>query len=371
MNFDFSPEQHQLRDVTRRLLEKHCTSQDVRAVLEGKDDYDASLWLKLAELGLLGAAISERHGGLGLGHLELCILAEELGRVLAPLPFASSVGLASEFLVRAGSDEQKARWLPAMARGETIGTFAWAEGLGEVDPKDFATRVQQGRVYGTKLPVPDALAAHIAVVGAEGEDGFPGLFLVNLMQDGLVREPLETLDPTRPQARLVFNGAVAEPLLAGGDSLILMREVLDAAAVLVAFEQLGGANRALEMARDHALERMAFGRVIGSFQAIKHKLADMVVSVTLARSNAYYAAWALSARSPELAEAAAVARVGAIEAYRHCAREAIQVHGGMGFAWASDCHLHYRRAQYLALCLGSLPEWEDRLVECLVDGGAD
>jgi alkylation response protein AidB-like acyl-CoA dehydrogenase len=365
MNLEFSPEQVQLRDITRRLLDEQCTSQAVRAVLEGESTYDASLWQQLAELGLLGAAIPECYGGLGLGHLELCVLAEELGRVIAPVPFSSSIGLAAEFLLSAGREDQKARWLPAVARGETIGTFAWAEGVGTVDPKAFATRMQQGRLHGAKLPVPDALAAHIAIVGAEGEDGFPALFVVDLMQDAVTREPIDTLDPTRPQARVVFDGAVAESLGAGGDSLAVVRAVLDTAAVLVAFEQLGGADRALEMARDHALERMAFGRLIGSFQAIKHKLADMVVAVTLARSNAYYAAWALSARSPELAEAAAVARVGAIEAYRHCAREAIQVHGGMGFAWESDCHLHYRRAQFLALCLGSLPEWEDRLVECL------
>jgi alkylation response protein AidB-like acyl-CoA dehydrogenase len=334
-------------------------------VIEGPAPYDEALWKSLAELGLLGATIPEAHGGLGLGYLELCVVAEELGRALAPVPIFSTLYLAAEFLMRAGSAAQQSRWLPAIARGDAIGTFAWAEGAGQTVPRTFSARVRQGRLHGVKLPVTDGLAAHFAVVGAEREDGFPGLFLVALDREGVTREALSTLDSSRPQARLTFDGAAAEPLGSGEDCQVLVRGVLDAAAVLAAFEQLGGADRALEMARDYALDRMAFGRAIGSFQAMKHKLADMVVAVTLARSNAYFAAWALSTASAELPEAAAVAHLGATEAYRHCAREAMQVHGGMGFSWESDCHLHYRRAQHLALGLGGPVEWESRLVDCL------
>jgi acyl-CoA dehydrogenase len=179
------------------------------------------------------------------------------------------------------------------------------------------------------------------------------------------REVLETIDPTRSQARLSFDGAPAERLGEEGDGWRLAAEVMDRAAVLTAFEQVGGSDRALEMARDYALERMAFGRQIGSFQAVKHILADMYVAATLARSNAYYGAWALSTGSSELPAAAATARVSASQSFQHCAKNNIQVHGGMGFTWAFDCHLFYRRANALALSLGSLSTWEDLLIDRL------
>jgi alkylation response protein AidB-like acyl-CoA dehydrogenase len=176
---------------------------------------------------------------------------------------------------------------------------------------------------------------------------------------------VSTIDPTRSHAQIVFQGAAAEPLGAPGDGWSLLERVFDRAAVLIAFEQLGGADRALEMARDYALERFAFGRPIGSLQAIKHMLADMYVSATLARSNAYYGAWALSTGAGELAQAAATARVSATQAFQLCARNNIQVHGGMGFTWEFDCHLYYRRSNLLALSLGALSLWEDRLIEQL------
>ncbi|HEX4098524.1 MAG TPA: acyl-CoA dehydrogenase family protein, partial [Caulobacteraceae bacterium] len=179
------------------------------------------------------------------------------------------------------------------------------------------------------------------------------------------RTPLETIDPSRGHASISFNDAPAEPLGAAGEGLRLISQVFDRAAVLTAFEQVGGADRALEMARDYALDRMAFGRPIGSFQAIKHMLADMYVSATLARSNGYYGAWALSTGAAELPEAAASARVAATQAFQHCAKNNIQVHGGMGFTWAFDCHLFYRRANLLALNLGSLSQWEDALIQRL------
>ena len=181
----------------------------------------------------------------------------------------------------------------------------------------------------------------------------------------MTRESVATIDPTRSHAKLTFNGAAAEPLGAAGEGWATIQAVYDRAAVLTAFEQVGGADRALEMARDYALERMAFGRPIGSFQAIKHMLADMYVSATLARSNSYYGAWALSTGAAELPEAAATARVSATQAFQHCAKNDIQVHGGMGFTWEFDCHLYYRRANLLALNLGSLSQWEDKLIDRL------
>ncbi|CAN7531095.1 acyl-CoA/acyl-ACP dehydrogenase [Phenylobacterium sp. LjRoot219] len=364
MNFDFSPEQIQLRNEARRFLAARCPPAAVRAVLEGPAPYDQALWAGVAEMGFLGVRIPEEHGGLGLGFLELCVIAEELGRALAPLPVSSSVYMATEFLLAAGDPAQQARWLPRLAGGEAIGTFAFAETAGRVAPETITTAARGGGLWGAKLPVPDGDVADFAVVAAQGDEGL-SLFLVDLAQSEVTRTPVATLDPTRSHARLDFAGAAAEPLGRPGQGWALTQQVFDAAAVLTAFEQVGGADKALEMARDYALERMAFGRQIGSFQAIKHMLADMYVVATLARSNAYYGAWALARGAAELPAAAATARVSASQAFQHCAKNNIQVHGGMGFTWAFDCHLYYRRSNLLALSLGSLSEWEDKLIDRL------
>jgi alkylation response protein AidB-like acyl-CoA dehydrogenase len=369
VNLDFSDDQKLLRDQLRRFLADRCPPQAVRAILEGPEPYDRALYRGLAELGVLGAAIPEAYGGVGLGRLELCILAEELGRSLAPVPVASSIYLAAELLLAAGSEAQKAAWLPKLAAGAAVGTLAMAERPGRVSPPSIQCRAESSRLRGAKVPVADGASADFAIVAARAEsgEGVAGisLYLVDLADASVSREALPNIDPTHGQARIVFDNSPAEPLGPAGAGWEIAQQVLDRAAVLIAFEQVGGADRALEMARDHALERMAFGRQIGSFQAIKHMLADMYVSATLARSNAYYGAWALSADAAELPLAAATARVSATQAFLHCARNNIQVHGGMGFTWAFDCHLYYRRANALALALGSLGEWEDRLVEQL------
>lgn len=358
MNFDFSDEQKQLRDEARRFLSENCTPKHVRAILEGKDTYDRALWKGLADLGLIGVAIPEEFGGAGAGRLELCVVAEELGRALAPVPYSSTVYLAAELLMLAGSDAQKKAWLPKIASGEAIGTLALVEGIGDPTPRSIMTAAAGGKISGTKTLVPDGGIADFAVVVAR-----EGLFIVDLEGAGVVRENVETVDPTRNHARIVFNGAPADPLGNGADAWALVNKALDRAAVLVAFEQIGGADRALEMGRDYALDRIAFGRPIGSFQAIKHILADMYVAATLARSNAYYGAWALSTDAGELAEAAANARVSATQAYQLCSKNNNQVHGGMGFTWEFDCHLYYRRSNLLALTLGSLTMWENRLID--------
>ncbi|MEZ5650276.1 MAG: acyl-CoA dehydrogenase family protein [Burkholderiaceae bacterium] len=373
MDFDFSAEQKQLKDQVRRFLADRCDRVAVRAVLDGAQSFDSALWHSLAELGYLGAAIPERYGGIGAGYLEACVIAEELGRAVAPVPFASAISMAAECLLLAGSEAQKLRWLPRLASGEAIGTVAVAEGPGRLADGRVTTTLRRAAagdvtLSGRKTPVLDGDIADFAVVLAreEGVEAGLSLVLVELAGSGVVRSNVPTLDPTRSQAEIVFTGAHGEPMGASGAGRALLERVFDRAAVLVAFEQLGGADRALEMGRDYAQERFAFGRPIGTQQAVKHMLADMYVSATLARSNAYYGAWALSAGSAELPQAAATARVSATQAYQHCARNNIQVHGGMGFTWEFDCHLHYRRANLLALMLGSLSEWEDRLVERLV-----
>jgi alkylation response protein AidB-like acyl-CoA dehydrogenase len=370
MNFDFSADQKSLREQARKFLGEHASSARVRRILEGAAPYDASLWRGMGEMGWMGTAIPETHGGAGFGYLELCVIAEELGRSLAPTPFASTIYLAAEALRLAGSDAQRKRWLPRIAQGEAIGCFALAEGPQVATPANLATRADGSRLTGVKVPVTDGDVADFSIVLARQADGRAGLFLVDLTGPGVTRASVATVDPTRSHARITLEGAPAEPLGAPGQGWPLAERLLDRAAVLVAFEQLGGAHAALDMAREYALGRFAFGRQIASFQAIKHKLADMYVGIELARSNAYYGAWALSKDAPELGVAAAAARVAATEAYYQAAKENIQVHGGMGFTWEFDCHLHYRRAKLTGLMLGSARRWKDLLVTRLEAGAA-
>ncbi len=369
MNFDFSDDQKFLKDQARKFLTEKCPPDTVRAVLEGDATHDADLWRAVCEMGWPGTAIPEAYGGLGLGYLELCVIAEELGRSLAPIPFASSVYLASEALLVAGSEEQKKAHLPKLASGEVIGTLALSEGQQMPTPASMTLRFDGATVSGEKMPVPDGMVAELAVVAAKTSDSDAedavDLVLVNLNSPGVARETVKTLDPSRPQARVTFNKVPAERLGRAGEGWSLTRRVLDRAAVLMAFEQVGGADVCLEMAKEYALSRYAFGRQIGSFQAIKHKLADMYINNELARSNAYYGAWALSTDSPDLALAAAGARVSATDAYHYASKENIQTHGGMGFTWEVDCHLYYRRSKALSLALGSARVWKDRLVNQL------
>ena len=364
MNFEFSAEQNLLREQAQGFLQEHCPPAAVRAILEGDAAYDAALWRKMADLGWMATVIPEQHGGIGLTHLELCVIAEELGRAVAPVPYSSSAYLATEALLLAGSDAQRAHWLPKLATGDAIGTFALAERAGEPRPERLATTAAGGQLRGEKLPVADGDIADFAVVvaKAEGGDG-ASLYLTDLVD--AQRHPVATLDPTRSHARLVFDGQAAEPLGAPGEGWALTQQLLNRAAVLFAWEQAGGAAAALEMAKEYALGRFAFGRPIASYQAIKHKLAHAYVKNTLARSNCYYGAWALSTDAPELPVAAATARVSATQAYYYASKENIQTHGGMGFTWEFDCQLHYRRAKLLSVNIGSESAWQQKLISAI------
>ncbi|MFP3945055.1 MAG: acyl-CoA dehydrogenase family protein [Alphaproteobacteria bacterium] len=362
MNFDFSEDQKFLKDQARRFLTDKSPRTVARRVLEEEANYDEVLWRGIAEMGWPGITVPEAHGGLGLGYLELCVIAEELGRALAPVPFSSSIYLAAEALLLAGGEGQKAAWLPKLASAEAIGTLALAEGPQPPAPERLGVTFANGKLTGEKHPVPDGMIADMAIVAARAPDGETALVVADLKD--VKREPVKTLDPSRGHARLRFDATPAEPL-EGGGGWATLRRLLDRAAVLFAFEQLGGADVCLDMAKAYSMERYAFGRPIGSFQAIKHKLADMYIANELARSNAYYGAWALSADAPELPLAAASARVAASEAYSFAAKENIQTHGGMGFTWEADCHLLYRRSKLLALNIGAPPAWKDRLVSQL------
>jgi acyl-CoA dehydrogenase len=370
MNLDYTDEQQAIKAEIGKFLSQRCGLSEVRRVLEGNEaDYHRELWRALSELGWLSAAIPAEFGGLGLDRVVLCAVAEELGRALAPVPVSSSIFLAAEAVMALGSVDQKQVLLPGLGSGKTIGTFALWEGPGSLQPR-IEARVESGRLHGSKSPVPDGLIADVAIVGARAESSDDiGLFVVQLDQPEVRRERMNGIDPTRPVGRLVFNSARAEPL-GNSTGWNAIQRVLERAAVLCAFEQVGAGEKALEQAVAYAHARHAFGRPIGGFQVIKHKLADVFIQLELARSNAYYAAWALNTGSDQLPIAAAIARVSATRAFELAARELVHVHGGFGMTWESDCHVFYRRSRQLALGLGGVNDWRDRLIGLLERGTA-
>ncbi|MEM7798659.1 MAG: acyl-CoA dehydrogenase family protein [Chloroflexota bacterium] len=364
MNFEFNEDHLFVRDVARSFLKANCPPEVVRRVLEGNELYAADLWQQIVAQGWAATAIPEAYGGLGMSYLELVLVAEELGRVCAPVPFASSVYLATEAIIKAGSETQKSHWLPKLAEGDVIGTLAYAEKAGQTTAATLETKVKNGKITGRKTTVENAEIAQIIIVAVKSDVGDgASLYLVSLDQDGVSYESVKTIDPSLNHANVIFNGASAELLGEEGQGWTLLEQILDRAAVLYAWEQLGGSETCLAMAKSHAMERYAFGRPIGSFQAIKHKLANMYVKNTLARSNAYYGAWALNTDAPELPLAAATARVGSTQAYYFSSKESIQTHGGMGFTWEVDIQFYYRRAKVLAVAIGSERVWANKLIK--------
>jgi len=362
MNFDFSPEQQALRDQVRRLFADGRVR--ARKLVESDQRHDAALWAQLVELGGTAAAIPEAQGGIGLGVLELCVIAEEAGRSLAPIPFMSSAVYASEAVKLAGGAVADTT-LACLAEGAVEGTVAFAETDGSWDARPVA-RVQDGLLYGVKDAVTDpgaGLAVVSARAAADGE-GF-GWWLVDLTSAGVEREVIASVDVVRRYARLHFAGVPARRLGMPGAGADMTARLMDVAAIVTAFEQIGGAEAQLARCVDYAKTRKAFGGPIGVFQGVKHRLADIYVKTELARGHALYGAWALSTDAPELAIAAAGARIAATEAFSFAAEEAIEMHGGIGFTWEDDCHLYYRRARVLALELGSRRRWAGRLVAAL------
>jgi acyl-CoA dehydrogenase len=361
MNFEFSAEQEALREQARRLF--MGATAKARRLMESEAPYDAALWAQVAEMGLTAAAIPEAQGGLGLGALELCVAAEEIGRSLAPIPFSSSVLYATEALKLAGGSVAQ-EWLPKLASGAVVATVAFTEGRGTWNTMPQA-QVVDGGLRGFKTPVADAGAAQIAIVSARAaEDGAGyGWWLVWL--DGVGQTPITAIDRIRKHAALAFDNTPALRLGAAGAGATLTEKLLDRAAVLTAFEQLGGAEAMLAACVDYARQRRAFGSPIGANQAVKHRLADMYTRIQLARGHCLYGAWALSTEAPELPIAAAGARLAATEAYCFAAEEGIELHGGIGFTWENDCQLYLRRSRLLSQLLGQRGRWTDRLVHAL------
>lgn len=364
MNFQFSEEAEALREQARKFLAAESGREKARNVMGSGASHDQSLWEKIVGLGWTAIRIPEENGGLGLSVLELCVLAEEIGRALSPVPFSSSVLMATELLLASDNATAKTEWLPKLADGNAVGTVAWMEGGAGSPLAPPSTRYADGRLFGEKFPVEDGLAANMAMVTAIGDQGFV-IALVDLNADGVSVSACETTDLVRKSARIRFDAAPCIVLAQGDAGKSLWSSYLESSAVLLAFEGLGGAESAMEMSINYAKERVAFGRRIGGYQAVKHRCADMYIKNQLARSHAYYGAWALLTGADELAQAAAGARVAAIDACRYAAEENVQLHGGIGFTWESDCQFFYRRARTLALNLGTKPFWEDQLVRAL------
>lgn len=369
MNFDFSEEQKLLQNTAKDYLKKHSSLTHVREILESNAGYSEQLWKGVAELGWLGVAIPEEYGGAGYGYLELAMIAGEIGQALAPIPFGSTVYLAAEAITREGTDDQKKQYLTGIASGDLIGTLATTEKVGTLSEKSISATFADGKLSGTKLPVPDGDVANFAIVLAKEGDGL-SLVIVDLNGKGVSRSRLDSLDATRPQAKLEFTNAPATRLGAAGAGWSITQDVQTRAAVLMAFEQLGGADRAFQITFDFVMNRYAFGRPIGSFQALKHRMADLYADRELARSNCYWAAWALENDDDELAVAAASAKISASDAFDNMVVDMIQMHGGVGYTWEYDCHLFYRRAKVLSHTLGTTAEWREKLVTYLIEQAA-
>ena len=348
MNFDFSADQGLLRDELRKFFVHEVPLARSRTLMEQGGSHDAAAWVGLAGLGATALMLPEACGGAGLGALELCVLAEEAGRQMAPLPLASTMYLATQALLLGADESQQTRWLARIGHGEAATLAAPLDEESATELPEYRGGVLRGQAP----LVPDGEAAKLAVVLARDEAGC-WCWVAAELDATVTRRRLATLDAARPYAALGFDATPAERLAQGGDAQALLQRVRDRAAVLLAFEQLGGADAALEMAAAYARERKAFGRPIGSYQGIKHKLADMDKD---ARQPG---------RAGELAIAAAAARVAATEAFSLAAQENIQTHGGMGVTWQTDCHLFYRRARQYAVMLGSVHEWGERLVLAL------
>ena len=356
-SFLVSEEREEFRRSIRGFLEAGSAEPEVRRLMATDRGYEPATWQRMAgQLGLQGLAIPEEYGGSGYGYNELVLVFEEMGRALLCAPYFATVALAASALLVAGDEESRRRHLPGIAAGETIATLAITEDSGVWDEAGVAITASGSgsdfRLDGHKMYVVDGHVASLVLVVARTTDGF-GIFAVEGDAPGLERTQLVTMDQTRKQARLEFRDTPASPIGPLDRDWADLERVLQLAAVALAAEQVGGAARCLEMATEYAGERVQFGRPIGSFQAIKHKCANLLMEVESARSAALYAGWAAADAQDELPVAAPLAKAYCSEAFLHAAAENIQIHGGVGVTWEHPAHLYFKRAKTSELLLGS------------------
>lgn len=372
MQFSFTEEQEEFRGILRRFLEDKSPTTEVRRLMETDEGYDPDVWRQICQdLGLTAVHIPEAYGGQGFGCVELGIVVEEMGRALLCAPYFASTVLAATAILNAGSEEQKQTLLPDIASGATIATLAFTEdnGRGGMDGVELTATAADGgfKLDGHKSFVLDGHTAGLIVAlarqpGTSGDDGL-SLFAVQGDAAGLDRTLLQTLDPTRKQARLTFDGVAAQLIGEEGAAAAPMAKTLDQATACLANEMVGGAERLRESALEYSQLRVQFGRAIGSFQALKHRSADMLLDVEMAKSAAYYAAAAVDDDAENLQPAVSLAKAAAADAYMQAAITTVQMHGGIGFTWDNDTHLWFKRAKSSEVFLGTANEHRERLIE--------
>ena len=352
MNFAFTEEQEQLREFVRSFMDDKSSEAAVRELMETDSGYDTAVWSQMAEqMGLQSLVIPEEYGGQGFTFVELGVVLEEMGRRLLCAPFLSGL-LASLAVLHSGDDEAKKAHLPGIASGETIAALAFTEENGRWDEAGIeATADANGKITGTKSFVIDGSIASLLIVAARTDAGV-SLYAVDAGSDGVTATALATMDQTRKQSKIEFAGAQGTLIGTDGAGWDTLSTVLDLAAVALAAEQVGGAQFVLEMAVQYAKDRVQFGRPIGSFQAIKHKCADMLLEVESAKSAAYYGLWCAAELNDELPSVASLAKAYCSEAYFHATAENIQIHGGIGFTWEHPAHLYFKRAKSSELMFG-------------------
>jgi alkylation response protein AidB-like acyl-CoA dehydrogenase len=353
----FTSEQEELRAVVRKFLATHSDEAQVRAQMDSDLGYDTGVWKLMADqIGIQSVAIPEEYGGAGFGFGELSVVLEEAGRALLCSPVFSTVVLAATTLLESGDAGACHEHLPGIAEGRTIATLAFIEENGRWSADGVQAVAERSgdhfRITGTKPFVLDGAQSDLVIVAARTDAGV-SLFTVDARDSGVVATALSTLDQTRRQATLTFTNAPAILLGVEGEGADVLSRVLDIAAAGLACEQVGGAARVLESTVEYVKVREQFGRPIGSFQAVKHKLADMLVELESARSAAYYATSAVESVSPDLPLAASIAKTYCSTAYYHIAAESIQLHGGIGFTWEHPAHLYFKRAKGSEILLGS------------------
>ena len=372
MRFSFSDEHEELRRVVRSFMEDKSPPGEVRRLMETSEGYDRAVWRQLSQdLSLTSVQIPEEYGGQGFGFVELCIVLEEMGRALLCAPYFGSVALATNAILNGATETRKKELLPAIAAGETIATLALAEPSGRWDASgvELTATPANGafRLDGVKTLVLDGHTADLAVVvartpGSRGNDGL-SFFTVAGAASGLSRRLLSSVDATRKLASLEFSGVEAELLGELGAGATALERTLDQAAIALTNEMVGGAQKVLETSVEYAKERVQFGRPIGSFQAIKHKCADVLIEVELAKSAAYHAAAAVAEGDEELPALASLAKALVSDTYRQAAAENIQIHGGIGFTWEDDAHLYFRRAKGSEVFLGDPTYHRERFAQ--------
>ena len=367
MDFGFSEEQELLRKSAADFLSKECPMTYVRQMMEDERGYSEELWNKMAGLGWMGLSYPEEFGGAGLTMVDLVVVLEEMGRVALPGPFFSTVTLGGLAILEAGSSDQKKRFLPGLVAGKTKATLALLEENARWDEKGVALAAEKSgsgyQLSGVKLFVPDAHVADLIIWAARTSDGVT-LFLVERQQPGVSTRLLKTMDQTRKLCEVTLDKVQvgAEAVLGvPGKGWEALTRLIDRSKVALCAEMCGGAQKVLDLSVEYAKVREQFGRPIGSFQAIQHKCANMLVQVESAKSATYYAAWAVANDGPDAPLAAAMAKAYCSDAYRQVAGEGIQVHGGIGFTWEHDLHIYFKRAKGSEVTFGDAA-WNRELV---------